>query len=35
MELVKEIYLLTGKFPKEEVYGIISQICISRIFRKG
>lgn len=26
MELVTEIYKLTDKFPKEEVYGIISQM---------
>ena len=25
MELVKEVYLLTKKFPKEEMYGLISQ----------
>ena len=25
-ELVKFIYILTGKFPKEEVHGIISQM---------
>ncbi|MGW8184736.1 MAG: four helix bundle protein [Candidatus Moraniibacteriota bacterium] len=26
MELVTEIYTLTVKFPKEEIYGIISQM---------
>lgn len=26
MELVKEIYLLTDRFPKTELYGIISQM---------
>lgn len=26
MELVKEIYLLTDKFPKEELYGLVSQM---------
>jgi four helix bundle protein len=26
MELVVEIYKLTDKFPKEEIYGIISQM---------
>ena len=26
MDLVNEIYLLTSKFPKEEIYGIISQM---------
>ena len=26
MELVKEIYYLTGKFPKDETYGLISQM---------
>lgn len=25
MELVKEVYLLTKKFPKEEMYGLTSQ----------
>ena len=25
-ELVKDIYMLTAKFPKEEVYGLTSQI---------
>ena len=31
-ELVKEVYLLTSKFPKEEIYGLVSQIrraCVS------
>lgn len=26
MELVLEIYLLTDKFPKEEIYGLTSQL---------
>ncbi|HEY8560018.1 MAG TPA: four helix bundle protein [Pyrinomonadaceae bacterium] len=26
MSLVKEIYQLTNKFPKEEIYGLVSQI---------
>ncbi|MDO8621003.1 MAG: four helix bundle protein [Candidatus Levybacteria bacterium] len=26
IELVKEIYLLTEKFPRSEIYGIISQM---------
>jgi four helix bundle protein len=26
MQLVKEIYVLTRSFPKEELYGLISQI---------
>lgn len=26
MELVKDIYLLTEKFPRSELYGIISQM---------
>lgn len=26
MELVKEIYLLTDKFPRDELYGLTSQI---------
>lgn len=26
MELVKEIYLLTEKFPKDELYGLVSQM---------
>lgn len=26
IELVKEIYILTNKFPKSELYGIISQM---------
>lgn len=26
MDLVKEIYLLTDKFPKEEIYGLTSQM---------
>ncbi len=25
MQLVKEIYILTKKYPKEELYGLISQ----------
>lgn len=31
MELVKEIYLLTEKFPRSEIYGIISQMRRSAI----
>ena len=31
MELAEKIYLLTGKFPKEEQYGIVSQIKRSAI----
>ena len=26
IELVKQIYIITGKFPKVELYGIISQM---------
>ena len=26
IQLVKEVYLLTSKFPKEEVYGLTSQM---------
>ncbi|HNU88757.1 MAG TPA: four helix bundle protein [Ferruginibacter sp.] len=26
MQLVKEVYLLTQKFPKEELYGLTSQV---------
>lgn len=26
MSLVEEVYLLTTKFPKEEIYGLISQM---------
>ena len=26
MELVKEIYRLTREFPKEEIYGLVSQM---------
>jgi len=26
MELVKEIYKITEKFPKEEIYGLVSQM---------
>lgn len=26
MELVKEIYLLTERFPKDELYGLVSQM---------
>jgi four helix bundle protein len=29
--LVKEIFILTGKFPKEELYGIVSQMRRSAI----
>jgi len=31
MELVKEAYLVTGSFPKEEIYGITSQIRRSAV----
>jgi len=31
MELVAEIYLLTEKFPKEELYGLVSQMRRSAI----
>ncbi len=31
MELAEKIYLLAGKFPKEEQYGIVSQIKRSAI----
>ena len=26
MELVKEVYLLTERFPKDELYGLVSQM---------
>jgi four helix bundle protein len=26
IELVKEVYLVTGQFPKEELYGLVSQM---------
>jgi four helix bundle protein len=26
MELVKEIYRVTREFPKEEIYGLVSQM---------
>lgn len=26
IELVKEIYLVTGSFPREEIYGLVSQM---------
>lgn len=26
MELVKELYLLTARFPKDELYGLVSQM---------
>lgn len=26
MQLVKEVYLLTQNFPKEELYGLVSQV---------
>lgn len=28
IELVKEIYRVTRDFPKEEIYGLVSQICL-------
>ena len=31
VELVKDIYRLTGKFPKQEMYGIVSQMRRSAI----
>jgi len=31
MSLVKDVYLLTEKFPKQEVYGLVSQINRSAI----
>ncbi len=31
MSLVKDVYLLTEKFPKQEVYGLASQINRSAI----
>ena len=31
MELVREIYLLTRQFPKEELYGLTSQIRRSAV----
>jgi len=31
LELVKEIYKITAKFPKEEVYGLTSQIKRSSV----
>lgn len=26
IELVREVYLITGNFPKEELYGLVSQM---------
>jgi four helix bundle protein len=31
IELVKEIYTLTDKFPKQEIYGLLSQMRRSAI----
>lgn len=31
IELVKDVYKVTGKFPKQEVYGLISQMRRSAI----
>ncbi|MBC7889157.1 MAG: four helix bundle protein [Ferruginibacter sp.] len=31
MQLVKEVYLLTKKFPKEELYGLTSQLKKSAV----
>ena len=31
IEVVKDIYILTKKFPKEELYGLISQMRRSAI----
>jgi four helix bundle protein len=31
LELVKEIYVITGKFPKEELYGLVSQMRRSAV----
>ena len=31
MELVKEVYILTKQFPKEELYGLTSQIRRSAV----
>ncbi len=31
IELVKEVYVITGKFPKEETYGLSSQMRRSAI----
>ena len=31
MELVKEIYILTGKIPKSETFGLISQMRRSAV----
>ena len=31
IELVKEIYFVTGKFPREELYGLVSQMRRSAV----
>ncbi|MBC7076493.1 MAG: four helix bundle protein [Syntrophomonadaceae bacterium] len=31
MELVKQIYSLTAQFPKEEIYGLASQMRRSAV----
>jgi four helix bundle protein len=31
MELAKEVYLLTQKFPKHEVYGLNSQLQLAAV----
>ncbi len=35
MQLVKEVYLLTQKFPKEELYGLTSQVKKSGCIGSG